>query len=114
MCAPTDRSAVGVKLKFPEGSAVTRATSTPSTKMITVELAGAVPLMTGRKPVVEPLAGVTTTGAATLAGKAPGRMVTIPGLPGAAPYVSPPGALAVGCVPAKPPVTTGMHPTVTP
>ena len=77
--------------------------------MTTVEFAGAVPEMTGRGPWVEPFAGVTTVGAPSVAGKAPGSRVMTPALPGAEPYVAPSGAFAVGCVPAAPPATMGVQ-----
>ena len=65
VCDPSASAVGGVKLQVPEALATVVPTTTPSTITVTVLPASAVPVYVGvLSLVVEPLAGVSTTGAA--------------------------------------------------
>ncbi|EAU68165.1 Pea-VEAacid family [Stigmatella aurantiaca DW4/3-1] len=65
VCGPSASGVVGVKLQLPLAFAVAVPTDVPSTMMLTALPGSAVPLYVGvLSLVVEPLAGVVTTGAA--------------------------------------------------
>ena len=65
MCGPSASAVAGVKLQAPEALATVVPTGVPSTMTVTVLPASAVPVYVGVLSLVtEPLAGVSTTGAA--------------------------------------------------